>query len=268
MTGIKVEVAIRHSQSRKRFPLKLLKRLVDNILVSESFTELLIDFRVSYLEPFRNLRINVLQCVGPCICDWRRCIDLNESVKPSDWSRRFFSLLRIFPNPTEESELLCEETDMESFSTTTLCPDAYKTAYLDAWCCFLDLCGKELKLSPTVYREVLTVLPNSVLPFMPSPLRLSRFFLLSFHENDLSIAVEALSGLFYLLVSCGLAEPQLVADEGIQFYDRLLSLLQPQVFFLPVRVRFLRLLQMSLLTKLLPHEMKAVFIKKLVAGDK
>lgn len=272
--GVKTEAAIRLSQStpKKAFPAKQLNQIVEAVLFADQnfFPDLLLALRTVFLEPFTDLRYYVLPAIESAVALLRRTAT-NRVVVPENLSHRVFLLLNILPIPpeVEKGEFGKEHWTPDGISRRkSEDPKAYKAAFVSVWTKYLQLDSDELHLSPAVYKEILTVIPMRVLPSMTAPLKLAKFFLSGFHGNDVAVAVQALSGLFYLLVKGRLGEPQLIDEEGQNFYHRLLSLLQPKVFSLPVRVRFLRLMRLSLQSKLLSTEMRAAFIKKLVAGKK
>lgn len=230
-----------------------------------SFPDLLETLRTEFVEPFADLRYYLLPAVEAAVALVGR--DNSINISRNNLSRRMFLLLNILPTPGEAQTLGTSNWTPHAVSRTKSENElTYKSSFVSVWSSYLQL--EELKLSPDLYQEILTTLPTKLLPWMATPLELAKFFLLGFHEGDVSTAVQALSGLFYLLVKARLGEPQLVGQAGADFYRRLLSLLQPKVFSLPIRVRFLRLLRLSIQSKMLSTEMRAMFIKKLVAGEK
>lgn len=250
--------------------MNCLDPIIESILLSDqdTFLDLLGFLTTDFLKPFSDIRYFVLLAVESALRMLRRNSP-NRDSSIENLSHRMFLLLQCLPSS--------KEVEKGNFGTLNLTPDGisrlksednrlYKSSFVSAWTAYLQLDSDELDLTPAVYKEILTLLPTTLLPFMSSPLRLAKFFLLGFQGSDVSVAVQALSGLFYLLVKGRLGEPQLVDREGENFYHRLLLLLQPKVFSMAVRVRFLRLLRLSLQAKMLSTEMRAMFVKKMLAG--
>lgn len=271
--GLRTESLIRLNQAtpRRAFPLKLLKSIVESVLLASTnnFPGLLATLKTEFLEVFADVRFYVLPAVEASV-DLLRKGATKKCGMPSNLSYKIFLLLDSLPIPTQFKH-------DAPFCSVNLTADGicrrksddqkiYQTAFVSAWCSYLQLDYDELCLTPAVYKEILTALPTSLLPFMAAPLKLAKFFLKAFQGEDVAVAVQAMSGLFYLLAKGRLGEPQLIDNHGKKFYNCLLSLLQPKVFSMPVRVRFLRLLRLSLQSKLLSTDLRAAFVKKLVAG--
>uniref|UniRef100_A0A0G4HAB1 CCAAT-binding factor domain-containing protein n=1 Tax=Chromera velia CCMP2878 TaxID=1169474 RepID=A0A0G4HAB1_9ALVE len=79
------------------------------------------------------------------------------------------------------------------------------------------------------------------------------------------LCVLALAGLFQLMSRFKLGEPATVSSNAGSFYERLFGLLRPETLSLPpdIRSRFLRLLNLSLRSPLLPSTHAAAFAKRL-----
>jgi U3 small nucleolar RNA-associated protein 19 len=116
----------------------------------------------------------------------------------------------------------------------------------------------KLRLSTPHLHHALQTLPTNVLPLIPNPLRFSEFFVQAYDTKDSGvIPVLALDGLFFLILEQGLEYPN--------FYSSLYRILQPSMFHVKYRSRFLDLL-IKCLTKndMLPAHIVAAFVKRLL----
>ena len=111
-----------------------------------------------------------------------------------------------------------------------------------------------LPLTPVLYRRVLILLPERVLPHLQNPLRLTDFLLSSYQIGGV-ISVLSLQGVFYLMQHHNLEYPD--------FYTKLYSLLEPNALRSPQRARFFHLVDMFLGSGYLPEYLVAAFVKRL-----
>ncbi|KAK7474423.1 hypothetical protein BaRGS_00034306 [Batillaria attramentaria] len=110
------------------------------------------------------------------------------------------------------------------------------------------------ELTPSLYRRVLTKLDEKVIPFLSSPLVLSDFLTQSYNIGG-AVSLLALNGLFILISKYNLDYPD--------FYRKLYSLFEPQVFHVKYRARFFFLADMFLSSIHLPSYLVASFIKRI-----
>lgn len=277
LEGIRVECSIRLAKDsgKSAFPLRQLDFALETLVRAprDVFSTLVVCFTEHFIQRYNDIRFYALHSLDALI---GRLLDTftsegNSVDDRANLSHHIYVLLQSFPSPKEL------ETKPDVFVTDRyFTPEgitrnrsndarAYKNAFCACWTRYLRLDHQQLQLPTYLYKEILNLVPTRLLPFLESPLLLTKFFLTAFHQDNISVAVQALSGLLYLLVKGRLGEPQLVDATGSEFYSRLLSLLQPSVFHLPVRARFLRLLQVSLQSRMLPTSMRGVFVKKLVS---
>ena len=117
-------------------------------------------------------------------------------------------------------------------------------------------------------KQFLLMLPKSIVPNMENPLFLADFLTSCLdHENDLELQILGLRDIFILLEKHGLDYPN--------YYRRLYGMLMPQyqpktyrtisVFTIErtEKVRFLRLLDLSLRSPKIPSRVIAAFLKRL-----
>ncbi|KAH9503912.1 Nucleolar complex protein 4 [Bulinus truncatus] len=109
------------------------------------------------------------------------------------------------------------------------------------------------KLSTSLYREILTGL-SSVMEKMSSPLRLTDFLSESFSIGG-AISLMSLHGLFILMHKYNLDYPD--------FYAKLYSMFEPQIFNAKFRSRFFHLADTFLSSTHLPSYLVAAFAKRL-----
>lgn len=118
--------------------------------------------------------------------------------------------------------------------------------------CWFEFLKNELPLN--LYKRVLVILPDKVIPCLTNPLRLSDFLTNSYSRGGV-ISLLALSGIFILIDKHNLNYPE--------FYPKLYSLLNPSIFHTKYKARFFYNLDMFLSSTHLPAYMTAAFIKKL-----
>ncbi|CDJ52672.1 hypothetical protein, conserved [Eimeria brunetti] len=169
----------------------------------------------------------------------------------------------------------------------------HRVAFQNAWLLLL----LQVQHSSSTLQQLLQCIPRRVMPLLSNPILLSDFFLKSFKDSKrISHRISALSGLFYLLTKHRLGHPELLAAAAAEkeapkqtpaaaapaaaaaaaagaaaagesqpqyhFYQQLYRLLTPAALTPRLRLRFLRLLHISLRSDLLPTCLIARFIKK------
>lgn len=110
------------------------------------------------------------------------------------------------------------------------------------------------KLPVKLYRELLILLPEKVVPYMHNPLLVTDFFIESYNRGG-SYSLLALNGLFLLIHRYHLDYPN--------FYEKLYALLEPGVFYEKYRARFFFLTDLFLSSSHLPAYLVASFAKRL-----
>ncbi|KAH6942360.1 hypothetical protein HPB50_004177 [Hyalomma asiaticum] len=110
------------------------------------------------------------------------------------------------------------------------------------------------KLPVKLYRELLILLPDKVVPYMHNPLLVTDFFIESYNRGG-SYSLLALNGLFLLIHRYHLDYPN--------FYEKLYALLEPGVFYEKYRARFFFLTDVFLSSSHLPAYLVASFAKRL-----
>lgn len=175
-------------------------------------------------------------------------------LDPEEFSSRVIQILCKTPGPSEEaSEYFLSLPDNHKSRD----PKNERALFRNTWLRVL-----QLPMSTDCVMQVLQHLPANVFPHLANPLLVSNFYLTAFDKGSLAVSVLSLSGLFYLLTKHQLGDPDIVGDSSREFYGKLFDLMSPEVFQLKYRVRFLRLMHLSLRSTLLPSAYVAAFVKK------
>lgn len=109
------------------------------------------------------------------------------------------------------------------------------------------------ELIPSVQKEVLVILPD-MMPYMTSPLQLADYLTEAYNAGG-ATSLLALNGIFILVNSYNLDYPN--------FYKKVYSLLEPSIFHVKYRPRFLFLLDLFLSSTHIPAYLVGAFIKKM-----
>uniref|UniRef100_A0A7N9B1Z9 Nucleolar complex associated 4 homolog n=1 Tax=Mastacembelus armatus TaxID=205130 RepID=A0A7N9B1Z9_9TELE len=208
---------------------RLLSRTTDNSLLISRFQEFLEMEDVRYYV-MSSIRENVGKVmdkskgVGERICSICACLLFSLSV--------FFFLNSL--NIT-----YCAEP----------CWLEHKRVFERMWLGFL-----KYKLPSNMYKKVLVILHDSILPHMSKP-TLMIDFLTAAYDVGGAISLLALNGLFVLIHQHNLDYPD--------FYKKLYNLLEPSVFHVKYRARFFHLANLFLSSSHLPVYLVAAFAKRL-----
>ncbi|EMR10471.1 hypothetical protein PNEG_01185 [Pneumocystis murina B123] len=112
----------------------------------------------------------------------------------------------------------------------------------------------ELPLKYHQYKQVLNILHSNVLPFLSKP-QLLMDFLTDSYDAGGAVSLLALNGLFYLIQNHNLDYPN--------FYAKLYTLFDENLFHIRYRGRFIKLVDLFLSSTHLPAIIVASFIKKI-----
>ncbi|KAK6305213.1 hypothetical protein J4Q44_G00239930 [Coregonus suidteri] len=127
----------------------------------------------------------------------------------------------------------------------------HKCAFEWLWLGFL-----KYKLPSSMYKKVLVILHDSILPNISNPTPMIDFLTAAYDVGG-AISLLALNGLFVLIHQHNLDYPD--------FYKKLYSLLEPSVFHVKYRARFFHLANLFLSSTHLPVYLVAAFAKRLSA---
>ncbi|CCH41369.1 Nucleolar complex protein 4 [Wickerhamomyces ciferrii] len=125
----------------------------------------------------------------------------------------------------------------------------YKSSFENKWLHFLNS-----ELNNNQYKTVLLILHKRIIPFFARPTKLMDFLTDSYEMGGI-VAILSLNGLFELIKKYNLDYPN--------FYTKLYSLFDQNLFHVKYRSRFLRLTDIFLSSTHLPSQLVASFIKKM-----
>lgn len=140
-------------------------------------------------------------------------------------------------------------TNQDAINHNVMKLNAYKKVFTNAWMAFLGL-----PLDKVLYRQVLIMLEDKVIPHLVDPKILMDFLVDSYDIGGVT-SILALNSLFVLIHKYNLDYPD--------FYKKLYSLFDAEVFHLKYRARFFYLADLFLMSTHLPAYLVAAFIKRL-----
>ncbi|XP_072271810.1 nucleolar complex protein 4 homolog [Pyxicephalus adspersus] len=229
-----------------RFSRPLLKLVVTGLLSEDKdFSPLIIRFQ-EYLE-YDDVRYYTMYLVYEHITQIQK--NTKESLTAAFQNNVFGLLSSInMPVDSELSHFLVEKKEKsDDWKPAQL--KEHKKVFEKVWMTFL-----KDKLSVNLYKKVLMILHESILPHMAKP-TLMIDFLTAAYDVGGAISLLALNGLFVLIHQHNLEYPD--------FYKKLYSLLDPSVFHVKYRARFFHLANLFLSSTHLPVYLVAAFAKRL-----
>uniref|UniRef100_A0A8C6NT22 Nucleolar complex associated 4 homolog n=1 Tax=Nothobranchius furzeri TaxID=105023 RepID=A0A8C6NT22_NOTFU len=203
------------------FPRQLIQLVVDNILSKTTDNSLLISKFQEYLE-MEDVRYYVMSSIRVNV----------SAVLLHVYQNNVFTLMSSINMPSQESELTNFMVKQEVFL----------------------VCLYVFQLPVSMYKKVLVILHDAVLPHMIKP-TLMIDFLTAAYDVGGAISLLALNGLFVLIHQHNLDYPD--------FYRKLYNLLEPSVFHAKYRARFFHLVNLFLSSSHLPVYLVAAFAKRL-----
>ncbi|XP_044296874.1 nucleolar complex protein 4 homolog [Varanus komodoensis] len=228
------------------FPQELLKLVVWGLLSTEENSSLLISRFQEYME-HDDVRFFVMKLVAENVGS------IMQKAKQAPfpvYQKNVFALVSSIVMPSEESEMihfLVRHANQEEWKVSKL--KEHQRAFERMWLGFL-----KYKLPVSLYKKVLAILHDSILPHMHEPTLLMDFLTVAYDVGG-AISLLALNGLFVLILHHNLEYPN--------FYTKLYSLLDPSIFHVKYRAKFFRLLDLFLSSSHLPAYLVAAFAKRL-----
>ncbi|KAM9194469.1 nucleolar complex protein 4 homolog isoform 2-T2 [Dugong dugon] len=222
------------------------KLVMEGLLSLEEDRALLLSQFQEYLE-YDDIRYHTMQAAVGVVA---RVTDGQAEVPLTFWNNTFMLLSAV--------SLPRQEGNTPSFYVKHAEPsDKWKVAHLKEhrkafqlmWLSFL-----KHKLPVSLYKKVLVIMHDSILPHLAQP-TLMMDFLTSAYNIGGAISLLALNGLFILIHKHNLEYPD--------FYRKLYSLLEPSVFHVKYRARFFHLADLFLSSSHLPAYLVAAFAKRL-----
>uniref|UniRef100_A0A8C4EE97 CCAAT-binding factor domain-containing protein n=1 Tax=Dicentrarchus labrax TaxID=13489 RepID=A0A8C4EE97_DICLA len=213
------------------FPRELILAVVERLLSKTTDNSLLISRFQEFLE-MEDVRYYVMSSVRENV---GKVMDKSKGAVMPVYQTNVFTLMSNISVPSQESELT---NFME-----------HKRVFERMWLGFL-----KYKLPSNMYKKVLVILHDSILPHMSKP-TLMIDFLTAAYEVGGAISLLALNGLFVLIHQHNLDYPD--------FYKKLYNLLEPSIFHVKYRARFFHLANLFLSSSHLPVYLVAAFAKRL-----
>ncbi|KAI9524794.1 Nucleolar complex protein 4 [Dissostichus eleginoides] len=229
------------------FPRELLQSVVDRLLSKTTDNSLLISRFQEFLE-MEDVRYYVMSSIRENV---GKVMDKNKGALLPIFQNNVFTLMSNISIPSQESELtnfmVQQEDKHEDWKAAKL--NEHKRVFERMWLGFL-----KYKLPSNMYKKILVILHDSILPHMSKP-TLMIDFLTAAYEVGGAISLLALNGLFVLIHQHNLDYPD--------FYKKLYNLLEPSVFHVKYRARFFHLANLFLSSSHLPVYLVAAFAKRL-----
>ncbi|XP_053196163.1 nucleolar complex protein 4 homolog [Scomber japonicus] len=229
------------------FPRELILAVVVGLLSKTTDNSLLISRFQEFLE-MEDIRYYVMSSIRENV---GKVMDKYKGAVAPIYQNNVFCLMSNISIPSQESELtnfmVKQEAKHEDWKAAKL--GEHKRAFEKMWLGFL-----KYKLPSNMYKKVLVILHDSILPHMSKP-TLMIDFLTAAYEVGGAISLLALNGLFVLIHQHNLDYPD--------FYKKLYNLLEPSVFHVKYRARFFHLANIFLSSSHLPVYLVAAFAKRL-----
>uniref|UniRef100_A0A3B3ZLF6 CCAAT-binding factor domain-containing protein n=1 Tax=Periophthalmus magnuspinnatus TaxID=409849 RepID=A0A3B3ZLF6_9GOBI len=214
---------------------RLLSVTTDNTLLLSRFQE--------YLQMV-DVRYYVMSAIRDSVT---KVMDRNKGVPLPVYQNNVFNLMSNISMASSESELtnfMVTREKHEDWKAAKL--KEHKRAFEKMWLCFL-----KYKLPTSMYKRVLVILHDSILPHMSKPTLMIDFLTAAYEVGAISLL--ALNGLFVLIHQ---------HNDYPDFYQKLYNLLEPSVFHVKYRSRFFHLANLFLSSHL-PVYLIAAFAKRL-----
>ncbi|XP_016141683.1 nucleolar complex protein 4 homolog [Sinocyclocheilus grahami] len=226
--------------------LFLSQTLVEHLLSTKEDMSLLISRFQEFLE-MDDVRYYVMSSVRDNIY---RVMGRNKKAVIPVYQNNVYTLLSTINVPSHGSKithfLVKQAYKPEEWKVAKL--KEHKRAFEQMWLLFL-----KFKLPSSMYKKILVVLHESIMPQMSDPTLLIDFLSAAYDIGG-AISLLALNGLFILIHKHNLDYPD--------FYKKLYSLLDPSIFHVKYRARFFHLVNIFLSSTHLPAYLVAAFVKR------
>uniref|UniRef100_A0A672ZQ88 CCAAT-binding factor domain-containing protein n=1 Tax=Sphaeramia orbicularis TaxID=375764 RepID=A0A672ZQ88_9TELE len=226
------------------FPRELIQVVVDRLLSKTEDNSLLFSRFQEFLE-MEDVRFYVMTSVRDSV---GKVMEKNKGALLPVYQNNVFTLISNINMPSQDSELtnFMLKCFLMEISASL---QEHKRVFERMWLGFL-----KYQLPGNMYKKVLVILHDSILPHMSKP-TLMIDFLTAAYEVGGAISLLALNGLFVLIHQHNLDYPD--------FYKKLYNLLEPSVFHVKYRARFFHLANIFLSSSHLPVYLVAAFAKRL-----
>ncbi|OAR02667.1 hypothetical protein LLEC1_01830 [Akanthomyces lecanii] len=246
MRTLKAEGEYLKDKSDYAFPREFLGKIVKNIIASEN-DEIRKIYIEEFAEQYDDIRYYTFASVASAIKD----LSEDEGDLKSRLFESAFALISALDGVPESADEL-EDFYIhkpEKKSHYLRQPNQHKRQGQDAWLALMNTVETNDQR-----KRLLALMSDVIAPWFAKPEMLSDF-LTSCYDASGSIALLALSGVFYLIRERNLDYPS--------FYPKLYSLLNSQILHSKYRARFFRLLDTFLGSTHLPVALVASFLKRL-----
>ncbi|RXN11530.1 nucleolar complex 4-like protein [Labeo rohita] len=228
------------------FPRELLRNLVERLLSEKEDMSLLISRFQEFLE-MDDVRYYVMSSVRDNIY---KVMSRKKKAEIPVYKNNVFTLLSNINIPTQGPKmkkfLVRQDYRLDEWKVAKL--KEHKRAFEQMWLMFL-----KFKLPSFMYKKILVILHESIMPQMSDPTLLIDFLSAAYDIGG-AISLLALNGLFVLIHQHNLDYPD--------FYKKLYGLLDPSIFHVKYRARFFHLVNIFLSSTHLPAYLVAAFVKR------
>lgn len=232
----------RREPGEHHVPWEKLKDVVLRLLSCEVDMKQIISKFSEYLE-LADVRTYTIKVLAKLPKEWQQSAPNEQRLK-----NVYHLLLSI--NMTQESTPEREPVRVLGGEKVFIVNAEQETKRLSSvWISFL-----QQKLPVKLYRELLILLPDRVVPHLHNPLLVADFFIESYNRGG-ALSMMALNGLFILIHKYHLDYPN--------FYEKLYALLVPNIFYQKYRARFFFLMDVFLSSTHIPGYLVAAFAKRL-----
>ncbi|XP_037367249.1 nucleolar complex protein 4 homolog [Talpa occidentalis] len=228
------------------FPRLLFKMVVGGLLSPEEDCSLLLSQFREYLE-HDDVRYHTMRAAAEVVA---RVTDGHPEVPLPFWNNTF-ALLSAVSLPRQDSAVSNFYVQRPELSDKwkVVHLKEHRKAFQHMWLSFL-----QHKLPLSLYKKVLVILHDTILPYLAQP-SIMIDFLTRAYDLGGALSLLALNGLFILIHKHNLEYPD--------FYRKLYGLLDPSIFHVKYRARFFHLADLFLSSSHLPAYLVAAFAKRL-----
>nr|CAG4643910.1 EOG090X04ZD [Lepidurus arcticus] len=235
------------------FPLKFLEDIVKKLVTSKKEMTPVITRFQEFLD-FDDIKLHILRALSTLLKSYA---DQGREVNEIFLTNILVLLEHVVLNNKVETKDEEEEDSTKLYCLPKSCKSSdFNFSYTQSKRYYSSVWRQVLafKLTPVLYKKVLILLPDKVMPHLENPLLLTDFFMESYNVGG-AISLLALNGVFVLMQKYHLDYPE--------FYTKLYSLLEPTIFHAKYKSRFFHLANVFMTSTHLPEYIAAAFAKRL-----
>nr|CAG4651775.1 EOG090X04ZD [Triops cancriformis] len=234
------------------FPVKFLEGVVKKLVTSKKKMSTLITRFQEFLD-FEDIKLHILRALSSLLKSYAE-----QAREANDiFLENTINLLEHIVLTDRKAKKQEEEESVKLYCLPKSCKtEDFNFSYTQSKKYYSSVWRQVLtyRLTPALYRKVLILLPDKVMPHLEKPLLLTDFFTESYNIGG-AISLLALNGVFVLIQKHHLEYPE--------FYKKLYSLLEPTIFHARYKSRFFYLANLFMTSTHLPEYVAAAFAKKL-----